>query len=69
MTGHSRPGAEEIALIKTDSDSDHDGETFSDEEEDDYVTIAKLHDGSAFGELALISLKPRMATVRALKTT
>lgn len=40
------------------------------EEEDwGYLTVAKLVDGSSFGELALLEQKPRMATIRCLKNT
>lgn len=40
---------------------------FWDERNDGYITIAKLTNGSSFGELALIESKPRMATIRCLK--
>ena len=33
------------------------------------ITVAKLVDGSAFGELALLEQKPRMATIRCLQNT
>ena len=40
------------------------------EEEDfGYLTVAKLVDGSSFGELALLEQKPRMATIRCLQPT
>lgn len=40
-----------------------------DEVDDGFLTVAKLTDGSAFGELALIEQKPRMASCRCLKNT
>ena len=42
---------------------------FADELNDGFLTIAKLKDGSSFGELALIDNKPRMATIRCLRNT
>lgn len=42
---------------------------FGNEIDDGFLTVAKLSDGSAFGELALLEQKPRMATIRCLKNT
>jgi CRP-like cAMP-binding protein len=42
---------------------------FDDEKDDGFFTIAKLKEGSSFGEMALINNKLRMATVRCLKNS
>jgi hypothetical protein len=47
----------------------NDENMFNDEEGDGFFTIAKLKDGSSFGEMALINNKLRMATVRCLKNS
>jgi len=52
--------------IEEESDSDAPADSFPDEAQDNFITIAKLYAGSPFGEYALIHSKPRMATVRAL---
>lgn len=54
-----------------DEDEDNDQEIdkliVQSEKQDGFITIAKLTKGSAFGELALLENKPRMADIRCLK--
>jgi CRP-like cAMP-binding protein len=58
-----------MSIEEEDEDVQNGSKTiFIDEIDDGFITIAKLHEGSAFGELALLEHKPRMATVRCLNT-
>ena len=50
-----------------DDDSELERMIAEEEGEDGFITIAKLSKGSAFGELALIEMKPRMADIRCTK--
>jgi len=59
--------ADKINFDDEPDDPEADKILFSDELEDGFITVAKLNDGSAFGELALLESKPRMATIRCLK--
>jgi CRP-like cAMP-binding protein len=52
-------------LLLEDDNDKHSTTSSQEEENKGFFTIAALSDGHAFGELALIQQKPRMATVRA----